>query len=132
MVVCMYVPSLQTHTLLCLCFAVCRVVRVIRQPRGNMLLVGIGGSGRQSLARLASYIIGFQVFQVEVTRHYRLQEFRDGMCVCVRVRARACVCVCVCVFMCVCVCVHPCVWVFVCVHASTHVCRYCRSGKFHS
>jgi dynein heavy chain len=58
---------------------VCRVVRVIRQPRGNMLLVGIGGSGRQSLARLASYIIGFQVFQVEVTRHYRLQEFRDDL-----------------------------------------------------
>ena len=58
--------------------SVCRIVRVIRQPRGNMLLIGIGGSGRQSLARLAAYIIGFQVFQVEVTRHYRLQEFREG------------------------------------------------------
>lgn len=57
---------------------VCRIVRVIRQPRGNMLLIGIGGSGRQSLTRLAAYIIGFQVFQVEVTRHYRLQEFREG------------------------------------------------------
>ena len=43
-----------------------------------MLLIGIGGSGRQSLARLSAYIIGFQVFQVEVTRHYRLQEFREG------------------------------------------------------
>ena len=58
--------------------SVCRIVRVIRQPRGNMLLIGIGGSGRQSLTRLAAYIIGFQVFQVEVTRHYRLQEFREG------------------------------------------------------
>ena len=59
-------------------FPVCRVVRVIRQPRGNMLLIGVGGSGRQSLSRLASYIISYNVFQIEVTRHYRLQEFREG------------------------------------------------------
>lgn len=43
-----------------------------------MLLVGIGGSGRQSLSRLSAYIIGFQVFQIEISRHYRLQEFREG------------------------------------------------------
>jgi len=57
---------------------VCRIVRVIRQPRGNMLLIGVGGSGRQSLSRMASYIISYNVFQIEVTRHYRVQEFREG------------------------------------------------------
>ena len=54
-------------------------MRVIRQPRGNMLLVGVGGSGRQSLSRLASYIIEFSVFQIEITRHYRQQEFREDL-----------------------------------------------------
>lgn len=44
-----------------------------------MLLVGIGGSGRQSLARLASSICEYTTFQIEVTKHYRKQEFRDGM-----------------------------------------------------
>lgn len=58
---------------------VTRIVRVIGQPRGNMLLVGIGGSGRQSLARLASSICEYNTFQIEVTKHYRKQEFRDGM-----------------------------------------------------
>ncbi|XP_048588102.1 dynein axonemal heavy chain 2 isoform X2 [Nematostella vectensis] len=58
---------------------VTRIVRVIGQPRGNMLLVGIGGSGRQSLTRLASYIIEYKVFQIEVTKHYRRQEFRDDL-----------------------------------------------------
>jgi dynein heavy chain len=43
-----------------------------------MLLVGIGGSGRQSLSRLASFICGYQVFMIEVSKHYRKMEFRDG------------------------------------------------------
>ena len=57
---------------------VSKIVRVIRQPRGNMLLVGIGGSGRQSLTRLAAFICDYQTFQIEVSKHYRRQEFRDG------------------------------------------------------
>ncbi|KAK7827526.1 hypothetical protein U0070_026732 [Myodes glareolus] len=56
-----------------------RIVRVIGQPRGNMLLVGIGGSGRQSLARLASSICEYNTFQIEVTKHYRKQEFREDI-----------------------------------------------------
>ncbi|XP_046574741.1 LOW QUALITY PROTEIN: dynein axonemal heavy chain 2-like [Haliotis rubra] len=58
---------------------VSKIIRVIRQPRGNMLLVGIGGSGRQSLARLAAHMCDYTTFQIEVTKHYRKQEFRDDL-----------------------------------------------------
>ncbi|KAJ8310645.1 hypothetical protein KUTeg_012510 [Tegillarca granosa] len=58
---------------------VSKIVRVIRQPRGNMLLIGIGGSGRQSLTRLSAYICEFSTFQIEVTKQYRKQEFRDDL-----------------------------------------------------
>ena len=58
--------------------SVSRIIRVIGQPRGNMLLVGIGGSGRQSLTRLAASICDYTTFQIEVTRIYRKMEFRDG------------------------------------------------------
>lgn len=57
---------------------VSKIVRVIRQPRGNMLLIGIGGSGRQSLTRLSAHICTYDTFQIEVSKNYRKMEFREG------------------------------------------------------
>ena len=62
------------------CDHVARISRIIRQTGGHALLLGVGGSGRQSLARLSSYInFGMDCTTIEVIKGYRLPDFRKDV-----------------------------------------------------
>jgi dynein heavy chain, axonemal len=58
---------------------VARICRIIKLPGGNALLVGLGGSGRQSLCRLAGYIEEFEIFQIEVSKTYSQADWHDDL-----------------------------------------------------
>ncbi|CAM9584402.1 unnamed protein product [Phaeothamnion confervicola] len=58
---------------------IARIHRALCLKRGNLMLVGVGGSGRQSLTRLAAFVSGHDLFTVEITKNYRLGEFREDL-----------------------------------------------------
>ena len=56
-----------------------RVHRVLRMPQGHALLVGVGGSGKQSICRLAAFAADCEVFEITLSRGYNESAFRDDL-----------------------------------------------------
>jgi len=56
-----------------------RINRTIQQKRGSAMLVGVGGSGKQSLTRLAAFISHHYLFQITITKTYSDVQFMEDL-----------------------------------------------------
>ncbi|XP_047526088.1 dynein beta chain, ciliary-like isoform X1 [Pieris napi] len=57
-------------------YHICRINRILEAPRGNALLVGVGGSGKQSLSRLSAFISSLEVFQIQLRKGYSINDLK--------------------------------------------------------
>jgi dynein heavy chain len=58
---------------------IARIARIVDQPVGNALLVGVGGSGKQSLSKLAAFILGYDVIRIMVTTNYNMIDLKTDI-----------------------------------------------------
>jgi dynein heavy chain len=58
---------------------VSRIGRILFQPCGNALLVGVGGSGKQSLSKLTAFILNQDVFRIVVSTNYGLGDLKTDI-----------------------------------------------------
>lgn len=58
---------------------VCSIMRILMQPRGNAMLIGVSGSGKQSLTTLAAFILEQTSFQVKLSKNFDPSKFREQL-----------------------------------------------------
>lgn len=58
---------------------VTKIHRIIRFPKGCGLLVGFGGSGKQSLTKLATFTACYDLFTISLVRGYKEADFREDL-----------------------------------------------------
>lgn len=58
---------------------VLKICRIISQPGGHALLVGVGGSGKQSLSKLAGSIMQYTNYSITISATYGMADLRTDL-----------------------------------------------------
>jgi len=53
-----------------------RICRILDMPAGHALLVGVGGSGKQSLSKLSAFIMGIDIDQIIVSQNFTINDLK--------------------------------------------------------
>ncbi|CAG9319005.1 unnamed protein product [Blepharisma stoltei] len=55
------------------------ITRIIKAPHSHALLVGIGGSGKHSLAKLSAFMFGYHLHMIELKHQYSNEDWKEDL-----------------------------------------------------
>ena len=58
---------------------ICRISRIISNPGGHALLVGVGGSGKQSLSKLSAHLCGMSTYMIVISGSYNVSSLKEDL-----------------------------------------------------
>lgn len=58
---------------------ICRITRIVMPSSGHALLVGVGGSGKQSLTRLSASMNYMTTFMITISSTYNLNDLKTDI-----------------------------------------------------
>jgi len=58
---------------------VCKISRIISNASGHALLVGVGGSGKQSLSRLSAFINQYSTVGIMISSTYGMADLKTDL-----------------------------------------------------
>ena len=47
--------------------------------RGSLVLIGVGGTGRSTMCKLAAFLVSLGVYEIEITKSYKENNWKDDM-----------------------------------------------------
>ena len=56
-----------------------RIARILAQPRGSAILIGVSGSGKQSLTKLATFVMAYCFNTIKLSKNYKPKDFREDL-----------------------------------------------------
>ncbi|KAL7670049.1 hypothetical protein ACOME3_004989 [Neoechinorhynchus agilis] len=56
-----------------------RIARILKQERGNGLIIGMSGVGKRSLVRLACFMYNMECVEIKLSRGYGIENFRQEL-----------------------------------------------------
>ena len=54
-----------------------KINRIISRPQGNCVLVGLGGSGRRTMTRLAAFMQDYQCYEIELSQEFGQNDWYE-------------------------------------------------------
>jgi dynein heavy chain len=58
---------------------IARIMRIVLNPSGHALLVGVGGMGKQSLSKLAAHVCQYTTKSITLTSSYNTNDFKQDI-----------------------------------------------------